>query len=217
MPIFPALRKFNTVALAIVLVLGMALLGSGLVQQYVQWQDADDEFVADELGLRGVQIDAGDRMVTLYSHGKMHDDARADLRFVDSRDGTTIRFGNDPTQHFYGGTVLGLPKRENLNTGYGYLTLAKTGEGDGKPLFDLMFIRFSDMAKFTLAKAIAASDSTELDSKRFSAVIWDSSDRGRFVLFDAELGKVTVNKDLDMQRQPLSERDRDAPPSNRFQ
>ena len=197
-----AIRKFNTVALCIVLILAILFATSALVQM---WRaDESDEWGypgsrragRNEIG--GERIDAGSRSLTLYRRSTAIDEFETDLRFVDSRTGQSTTLGNGPAQEMFSGKLMGPLRRGNHNAGYGYLVLAKVGQHDDEPLFDAIFLRFSDMRSFTVASGIRAVDDNELDEKTFSAVVWDKDDRASFILFDVPQGKVTLSRDLGM-------------------
>lgn len=226
MRIFTPLRKFNTIAFAILSVLAIAFLIVGFVQFVRQMHEynnhySDNQSVRPSDGpLSAERIDAGDRIMTLYGKGDMNDQCLRDLHFIDSRDGSSVRFGDNPDQEFCNGQVVGVPRTKEMHKGYGYVALAKLGERDGKPLVDVLFIRFSDMKIFKIASSIRMFDGAhELDGKTFSAIIWDASDRGRFVIFDNSVGRITVTKDLDLMGRPSLESEAPQPataPRNKY-
>lgn len=218
MSILPALRKFNTVALAITLVLAILLLLVALFQaSQSHFDDTGSHQDAPSSSISGEMIDAGDRQLTLYQVGAKYEEGPTDLRFVDSRNGETIRFADDPKQKVFGGQVLGMPHRQMDEQGYGYLGLIQTGKVGGKPLFDLVVLRFRDMKRFVVATGIFASDPVEIDPRSFSSVIWDKTERSKFILFDIEQGKIVVTRDLEMQGVFQRPANPNAPPKNVYQ
>ena len=217
MSILPALRKFNTVALAISLVLVILLLLTTLYQaSQSHFDDTGLHQDTPSSSISGEMIDAGDRQLTLYRVGDTYEEGPTDLRFVDSRDGATTRFAEDPKQRVFNGQVLGIPRRKMDAKGYGYLGLIQTGDISGKPLFDLVFLRFKDMKRFVVTTGIFASDPVEIDPHSFSSVIWDKAGRGKFILFDIDQGKIVVTRDLDLQGLPQTPASSDAAPKNKF-
>jgi hypothetical protein len=213
-----ALRKFNTVALSIFLILAMAVASFAFVQLWRS--NSFDDYgpgnaeTRDPNEIAGRRIHVDDRILTLYRRTTAGDDFETDLRFVDAGTGETTTLGRDPKQQMYGETVMGSLRRDEQDSGYGYLAKAKSGELNGQLLFDVLFLRFADMRTFTVASNVLAFDETELDNKSFSAVTWDKEDRAHFVLFDAQQGKVTITKDLDMRGARKTKTD--IAPVNRF-
>lgn len=207
MEILPALSKFNTVALTVVLLMALPLAGYSLLSwlQYSSDYHVSPAYPRADNDIGGQRIEAGDRILTLYSRTKLNDEFVTDLRFVDGRNGVATKLGRDAKQEMYGGSVVGVRHREQSDSGYGYYVRAKTGERSGQPTFDVLFLRFSDMKTFTVASDVLAADENELDGKTFSMVMWDAEDRAKFVLFDAEAGRVLVTKDLEMKGAVRSE------------
>ena len=160
----------------------------------------------------GEQMDAGDRILTLYSKGELNGDCQRDLFFIDSRDGSTVRFGNDPNQVYCNGQMVGRPGTDAPKS-YGYFALAMVNgrsanspDADEPLLFDAWFIRFSDMKQFRIAESARAVDGpNELDGNQFSAIVWDKNDHPRFVIFDSAAGRITVSKELDLEVRHESE------------
>ena len=217
-----ALRKFNVVLFAILGV--MAIIVTGLVgfQQLREYWRYNDEFgegrkAEASSSITGEKIDAGDRVLTLYSQGRPNDEFKRDLRFVDSRTGSSVRFGANEQQQIYGGQLLGQPHRDQTDNGYGYLGLAKTADRSDGSRFDLVFVRFSDMRSFTLARNVRASDPVELDAKSFSTTVWDDMDRARFILFDSVAGQVVVTKDLEMKGEAVGPHSGPSAPEAKFE
>lgn len=200
MRFIPALRKFNAIASAIVLVIAMALGGLALDRAIrdTMAERAQIERPESTSDISGERIELADRELTLYRRGEVNTDFRTDLRFVDSRTGTVTKLGKDG-QHMYGGAVLGQGRGDAKSAPLGYFVLAKTGEKAGHPLFEALFLRFSDMRTFTLASVVSAADPTEVDGHRFSFVLWDESGKGSFAMFDVPIGKIEFTRDISLQ------------------
>jgi len=219
MRFFAFIERFNAIGLAIFLVVTALTLGGQALWLDEPWfwgsRTGADQRQATSGSITGVRVDAGDRELTLYSNGGPYDEFKTDLRFVDSRNGKTTGFVDDPKQQIFHDQVIG-PARQGDFAGFGHLGLAKTGERNGQPVFNLVFLRFSDMSRFELVRDIFIADATELDGKTFSVVYWDMQNKAHFLLFDSEAGKSVIVKDLDMQRSVKDDGVESTAPANRF-
>jgi hypothetical protein len=217
------LRAFNTVALAVFSTLGLVILMMIATRLTEEWRSGAEQRsevhgnVESEGTTSGQLIDAGTRKLTLYGAGDQNPQFRRNLQFVDASDGSITRLSDDPNQEFHNGAVVGVPRDDDFNRGYGYLTLAEVDEPLGKPAFEALFLRFSDMKRFKIAAGISALDGPqELDGRRFSFVVWNSSDAARFVLFDSETGKITVSQPLELVAERRSKRIDHDPPNAKY-
>lgn len=220
MAVLSRLRKFNVVALSIVLVLtllGMAAAAVGLYRN--SWSDdvGYPEIRTSDAPVVGERIAVGDHVVMMFANGALHGKFRTDVRFIDGRSGLTTHLVANPDQQIYGGKVIGLPSGSEDFPKYGYTALAKTGEQNGRPLFDLLFIRFSDMKTIKLASQVLTFDvAMELDGKSFSAIVWGADDKARFVIVDGEAGKIVMERDLGLREKPLDAPNDDAAPRTQY-
>lgn len=220
MQVLRELQKFNTVALSVLLVFAFIAAAFIAVRTWqsesagVSGPNNNQARTGNEIA--GQRIRAGNKLLTLYNRTRAADDFSTDLRFVNSQTGEIASLGQGPEQQMYGGSVMGPVDRDRIDSGYGYFVLAKTGERQGEPLFDVLFLRFSDMRIFTIASNALAADETELDAGSFSAVLWDSKGSAKFILFDVQQGEIVVSKELNMQGTRKTSSKSVAAPLNRF-
>jgi hypothetical protein len=213
--------KINAVLLTVLTFAGLSILLLNGFNLYREYQD-EKRFSqshpnpAVKSSINGQKIDAGSYTVALYKQGEVYAEYATDLHFVDSRTGASVRLGSSSQQQIYGGRVIGAAHRGNEDSGFGYLGLAKTGDRNGQPLFDVLYLRFSDMKTFTLAKSVLAYDSYELDGKTFSAIYWDAQDRGHYVLFDSDAGAAAITRELDMQGKAVSSTTSNEAPQTKY-
>jgi hypothetical protein len=215
------LLKVNAILLAAAVLIWTVFLVRLGLDTYYQYKDAQrytdqESGVGPKSSIGGEVIDADGRQIALYKQGETNGDFATDLRFLDVRTGQSTRFAADPKIPFYNGKVIGIPHRENIDSGYGYLALGKTGDRNGTARFDVYFIRFSDMKSIILVRDVQAFDPFEIDAKSFSAIYWDADDKGRFVLFDSAAGKVTIARDLEMQGKPVPKSDPNQAPQAKY-
>lgn len=184
------LRRFNVFALAIVLTWAIALLSYTTIEQF--WI-SPSPFVLDEdsskSAITGKKLDGPNGPIVEYSSQIKGDfEAVSDVRYVSTLSGDEARLSDDNKARVYGLETLGK---------LGRIGLVKTGERKDLPVFDLVFVRFTDLKRFVVASAVPFVDSPRaLDDVSFSAIVWDNPEKARFIIFDVGKGGVTLARNL---------------------
>lgn len=201
MRILPALRRFNAVAFSAMVVLAIALLLTALWQWHRERETYQDVITAgppDRLLLdpSGHTVRAGDRLLAYYFWSKLAGEAKYDVRFVDMRNGTVFPLSPDTGQAIYDFSVL-QPDEDQDKPAVAYVALLKTGDDktSGRPLFDAVVGRLSDMRQFVIARNIRLMDAASvLDEHTLSMILWDQKAGGEFYLFDLAAGRVVARR-----------------------
>ncbi|WP_188819609.1 hypothetical protein [Novosphingobium indicum] len=180
--------RANLVALAALLVLLITIVGFGIAE-YTRSDDRYSEQFVRSTEPRGEILKGPQGKITLYARQDSDSEAQRDIRFVDMQSGKVVALADDRDAKIYGAGSVAT---------FGYVGLVKTGEQSGRPIFDFVFVRFSDMSRHVVASAIDALDAvTRLDDASFSAIVWDSAIKARFVIVDAKAAKIVTSRSLD--------------------
>ena len=186
------LRRYNQIALAVLLT---ALI---VVLAYVayQWWNADrlyDDYhspASGETGITGDEHQTSEGTITAYS-SEVPDDFEAvrDVRYVAMTDGEVVAVSDNPDARIYGERAIG---------DLGRIALVNTGTRGERPVFDIVFVRFPNLNRFVIARSIVALDTVQqLDDNSFSAIVWDTLDKARFIIVDSETGEIRTTRSLD--------------------
>lgn len=185
------LLRANLFGLALLLILLIGMIGYGMLYDYIR-DDGYGRYGAPKVpegAPRGEKLEGPDGPLTLYYLESDDPEARRDVRIVDMKTGKIVRLAPAADALIYGEEEVGQK---------GYAGLVRTGEQDGRPRFDVVFVRYSDMTRHVLASGVDAMDNlTDLDDASFSAVIWDSLQKGRFVIVDVPSVRIVVAHPLD--------------------
>ncbi|GGD55541.1 hypothetical protein [Croceicoccus mobilis] len=202
MRVFRFLRRFNTVAAAILLVIGIiaallvmglaggAMAGTGLGavgsgSYSASGESEGDDVVAAEL----VNVDGKAGPFLLYHRGSAYSERLRDLMLLDAATGRHRRLFDDPET-----TVA---RFENIRD-TGLILYVRAEETDADPLLDGVFVRFSDFRSFTIAKRIRTLDvGRVLDDGRVSFIISDAAGDTKFEIFDVQKGEAISSKPID--------------------
>ena len=190
------LRRYNQVALAIVLT--WALVASAVVS-FFAWKASQEfdhyrewESPMEDHPVTGEEIETSEGIITAYKSEVPEDhEAVRDVRYVSMSTGNVVQVADDPTALIYQEKPVG---------DVGRVALIKTGMRAEKPIFDFVFVSFPDLNRFTIARAIGALDTTQqLDDDTFSAIVWDETERARFIIVDARTGTIELSRSLDFR------------------
>ena len=190
------LRRYNQVALAIVLTWALvaaavlsliAWKASQEVDRYGEWESPPEDHP-----VTGEEIETSEGIITVYKSEVPEDDeAVRDVRYVSMSTGNVARVASDPTALIYQEKPVG---------DVGRVALIKTGMRGEKPVFDFVFVSFPDLNRFTIARGIDALDTTQqLDDDTFSAIVWDETEKARFIIVDARTGTIELARSLDFR------------------
>lgn len=193
----PLLRRYNQVALAIILT--WAVVVAAVISFYTWWdvQKFDDysewETPIEESVVKGGEIETSEGTITIYKSGVPDDrEAVRDVRYVSMNTGNVVRISDDPTALVYQEKPVGE---------IGRVALIKTGMRGDRPVFDFVFVSFPELNRSIIARGIDALDTTQpLDDSNFSAIVWDELEMARFIIVDARTGKIETSRSLDFRK-----------------
>lgn len=213
MRVFRFLRRFNTVAAAILLVLGIGLalmlailalrdmgavapMGSGS-ESFGKSGGDDDRLNSDRLNTRGR---AG--VFLLFHRNRYYGENGREPVLVDARTGRHSRLlgGKDPA--FQGSLEI---------EDQGLLLEAVEPAGkdnDSERLSTIVFVRYADFREFTIAEGAAGMDyGNSLTDESFSIVVRGTGrERTRLIVFDSAAGRVTRSVPLPIENAGMPDR-----------
>ena len=198
------LRRYNQVALAIVLTWALVATAVLSISAWKASQEFDLyrewEPPREDHPVSGEEIETSEGIITAYKSEVPEDnEAVRDVRYVSMRTGNVVRVADDPTALIYQEKPLG---------DVGRVALIKTGMRGERPVFDFVFVSFPDLNRYTIARAIDALDTTQqLDDDSFSAIVWDETERARFIIVDARTGTIELTRSLDFRISRRAETD----------
>jgi hypothetical protein len=183
------LRRYNQAALAIVLT--WAVVAAAVISFYT-WREVQWETPTEESLVTGEEIETPEGTITFYKSEVPDDrDAVRDARYVSMATGKVTRVADDPSALIYQEKAVGE---------IGRIALIKTAVRDERPVFDLVFVSFPELDRFTIARAIDALDTTQqIDDNTFSAIVWDEPELARFIIVDARTGAIELARSLDFR------------------
>jgi hypothetical protein len=146
----------------------------------------------EESLVTGEEIETPEGTITFYKSEVPDDrDAVRDARYVSMATGKVTRVADDPSALIYQEKAVGE---------IGRIALIKTAVRDERPVFDLVFVSFPELDRFTIARAIDALDTTQqIDDNTFSAIVWDEPELARFIIVDARTGAIELARSLDFR------------------
>lgn len=184
------LRRFNVIALALVLS-WVLVMATGLTFSSLRETVADREIPPSPV--QAEVVDTSDGKISIYS-SRVPDNSEAsrDVRLVAMKTGKVANVADDTNALVFG---------EQSIEGLGLVALVKTGMREGRPKFDVVFVRFPNLERFVIARDVDSLDATKsLDDRTFSTVIWDGLNDARFVVVDANSGAIEESRKLDFSR-----------------
>lgn len=201
MRILRALRRFNTVAFSVMVVLAIALLLMVLWQWRRERETYQDVVAAGKpdrllLDPSAHTVRVGDRLLAYYLWSKLAEEAKYDVRFVDMHNGAVFPLSPDSGQAIYDFSVL-QPNEDKDKPAVAYVALLKTGDdkASGRPLFDAVVGRLADMRQFVIARNVRLMDAASvLDEHTLSMILWDQKVGGEFYLFDLAAGRTVARR-----------------------
>jgi hypothetical protein len=190
------LRRYNQIALAIVLTWVLILLGVGSFFSWRSTQEFPDDArwgTANKPSVSGEEFETSNGTITAYKSGSPDDfEALRDVRYVAMATGKVTAISNDAKALIYGERAVGE---------LGRVALLKTGTRNDRPIFDFVFISFPDLDRHVIARSIDSLDTVQqLDDSKFSAIVWGNYDEARFVIVDTKTGSIQDSRNLDFSR-----------------
>lgn len=183
------LARYNRVIAA--LLLSWGLIGAAIIT----WQFTSDLWARNHVELNKAvppqteRRDAAEDFSTIRGKVVLHKIGADDgegfraLRFIAMDNGQVADFSPDARQIVYRGQKV---------PALGYLALVRTGALAGEPVFDCIFLRFSDFKRTVVASGVVAMDAvTVLSGQRISLLLWERGDTGSYAVFDIERGELS--------------------------
>jgi hypothetical protein len=190
------LRRYNQIALAVFLTWSVIFLGVATFSWWRSSQEYDDDVSWEEpntSSVTGKEFETSQGTITAYmSESPDNPEALLDVRYVAMSTGKVTAMTDDNKALIFCEKGVGE---------LGRVALVQTGKRDSRPIFDMIFISFPDLNRHVIARSVDALDTVQqLDDSKFSAIIWDDHEKGRFVIIDAQTGSIQSTRSLDFSR-----------------